>query len=152
MLAAALIFAVASLALYGSLPQEITPSEDRGTIMVALRTPASASLDYTSQQVAKVEKILEPYVASGEVVAVQSLIGLRSTSFALVFVRLAQWEDRERSQQQIAAELQGPVSRIPGAFISLRSSNSLGIRGAGRGVQFAVVGKEYDVLGDLTTT
>jgi len=149
-LAAALIFAVASLALYGSLPQEITPSEDRGTIMVALRTPASASLDYTSQQVAKVEKILEPYVASGEVVAVQSLIGLRSTSFALVFVRLAQWEDRERSQQQIAAELQGPVSRIPGAFISLRSSNSLGIRGAGRGVQFAVVGKEYDVLGDLT--
>lgn len=149
-LASALAFAGASMALYGSLPQEITPSEDRGTIMVALRTPSTASLDYTSRQVASVEKILEPYVASGEVVAVQSLIGLRSTSFALVFVRLAQWENRDRSQQEIAAEIQGPVSRIPGAFISLRASNSLGIRGAGRGVQFAVVGKDYDVLGALT--
>ncbi|MBG6157134.1 hydrophobe/amphiphile efflux-1 (HAE1) family protein [Labrenzia sp. EL_159] len=149
-LASALAFAGASMALYGSLPQEITPSEDRGTIMVALRTPSTASLDYTSRQVASVEKILEPYVTSGEVVAVQSLIGLRSTSFALVFVRLAQWENRDRSQQEIAAEIQGPVSRIPGAFISLRASNSLGIRGAGRGVQFAVVGKDYDVLGALT--
>ncbi|WP_297582746.1 efflux RND transporter permease subunit, partial [Roseibium sp.] len=149
-LASALIFAGASMAIYGTLPQEITPSEDRGTIMVALRTPASASLDYTSSQVDRVEKILEPYVQSGEAVAVQSLIGLSSTSFALVFVRLAPWEDRDRSQQEIAAELQGPLSRIPGAFISLRSPNSLGIRGAGRGVQFAVVGKEYDVLGDLT--
>lgn len=145
----ALAFAGGSLALYGSLPQEITPSEDRGTVMIALRTPSSASLDYTSRQVARVEKILEPLVASGEVVAVQSLIGLRSTSFALVFVRLAPWEERSRSQQEIAAQIQGPVSRIPGAFIALRASNSLGIRGAGRGVQFAVVGKEYDVLGDL---
>ncbi|MET1411278.1 efflux RND transporter permease subunit [Roseibium sp. HPY-6] len=149
-LLAALVFAGGSLALYDYLPQEITPSEDRGTIMIALRTPSSASLEYTSQQVARVEKILEPYVASGEVIAVQSLIGLRSTSFALVFVRLDQWENRARSQQEIAAEFQGPVSQIPGAFISLRASNSLGIRGAGRGVQFAIVGKEYDELGDLT--
>ncbi|MES0880891.1 efflux RND transporter permease subunit [Roseibium sp. SCP14] len=149
-LTAALAFAAASLALYGSLPQEITPSEDRGTIMVALRTPASASLDYTSQQVERVEKILDPYVQSGEAVAVQSIIGFGNTNFGLVFVRLAQWEDRTRSQQEIAAEIQGPLSRIPGALISLRSPNSLGIRGAGRGVQFAVVGKEYDALGDLT--
>ncbi|MEM9632450.1 MAG: efflux RND transporter permease subunit [Pseudomonadota bacterium] len=149
-LAAALVFAAASLALYGSLPQEITPSEDRGTIMVALRTPASASLGYTSQQVERVEKILEPYVQSGEAVAVQSIIGFGNTNFGLVFVRLAQWEERVRSQQEIAAEIQGPLSRIPGALISLRSPNSLGIRGAGRGVQFAVVGKEYDALGELT--
>jgi hydrophobe/amphiphile efflux-1 (HAE1) family protein len=149
-LGAALLFAAASLALYGSLPQEITPSEDRGTIMVALRTPASASLDYTSRQVERVEKILEPYVQSGEAVAVQSIIGFGNTNFGLVFVRLAQWEERARSQQEIAAEIQGPLSRIPGALISLRSPNSLGIRGAGRGVQFAVVGKEYDALGDLT--
>lgn len=149
-LAGALAFAAVSLALYGSLPQEITPSEDRGTIMVALRTPASASLDYTSQQIERVENILEPYVQSGEAVAVQSIIGFGNTNFGLVFVRLAQWEERSRSQQEIAAEIQGPLSRIPGALISLRSPNSLGIRGAGRGVQFAVVGKEYDALGDIT--
>ncbi|WP_298959833.1 efflux RND transporter permease subunit [uncultured Roseibium sp.] len=151
-LAVSLIFAASSLALYGLLPQEITPSEDRGTIMISLRTPTSASLEYTSEQVATVEKILEPYVESGEALAVQSLIGLRSTNFALVFVRLAQWEDRSRTQQQIAAEIRPLVSRIPGAIIALRSPNSLGIRGAGSGVQFAVVGKDFNVLGGLTET
>ena len=147
---AALAFAAGSLALYGSLRQEITPPEDRGTIAVFLRMPASASLDYSSDQVARVEDILAPYVTSGEVVAVQALIGMQATNTALVLVRLAPWENRDRSQQEIAAEIQGPISRIPGALISLRSPNSLGIRGAGRGVQFAVVGKDYDVLGPLT--
>ncbi|MEM7090397.1 MAG: efflux RND transporter permease subunit [Pseudomonadota bacterium] len=151
-LALALGFAGASVALYNLLPQEITPPEDRGTIFVSLRTATSASLQYTSDQVALVEDILEPYIESGEADAVQAMIGRGGSNTAFVIIRLALWEDRVRSQQDIAAELQGKLSPIPGAIIALRGSNSLGIRGAGRGVQFAVVGKDYDVLGDLMTT
>lgn len=151
-LALALGFAGASVALYNLLPQEITPPEDRGTIFVSLRTATSASLQYTSDQVALVEDILEPYIESGEADAVQAMIGRGGANTAFVIIRLALWEDRVRSQQDIAAELQGKLNAIPGAIIALRGSNSLGIRGAGRGVQFAVVGKDYDVLGDLMTT
>ncbi|MEM9127713.1 MAG: efflux RND transporter permease subunit, partial [Pseudomonadota bacterium] len=120
-------------------------------IFVSLRTATSASLQYTSDQVALVEDILEPYIESGEADAVQAMIGRGGSNTAFVIIRLALWEDRVRSQQDIAAELQGKLSAIPGAIIALRGSNSLGIRGAGRGVQFAVVGKDYDVLGDLMT-
>ncbi|MEM9223670.1 MAG: efflux RND transporter permease subunit, partial [Pseudomonadota bacterium] len=147
----ALVFAGVSLSLYAVLPQELTPSEDRGTIIIALRTPASASLEYTSAQAGEVERVLQPLVSAGEVVAVQSMIGLRATNTALIFVRLASWEARERTQQQITAQIAPILRRIPGAIISLRSPNSLGIRGAGRGVQFAVVGRDFEVLGELAT-
>ena len=62
---------------------------------------------------------------------------------------MVQWEDRKRSQAEITAEIRGPLSRIPGALVSLRAPNSLGIRGAGRGLQFAVVGASYKELGQL---
>lgn len=149
-LAAALGFAGASIALYNTLPQEITPPEDRGTIFINLRSASSASLQYTSEQVAQIEEIVQPYLDSGEIDAVQAMIGRGGANSAFVILRLALWEDRVRSQQDIASELQGKLNAIPGAIIALRGSNSLGIRGAGRGVQFAVVGKDYDVLGDLT--
>lgn len=150
-LIAALVFAAAALLLYVYLPQEITPSEDRGMIMVSLRAPASASLAYTNEQVEAVEKILEPLLASGEAVALQSLVGLRGTNAAVVIVRLALWEDRARSQQEIIQSIQAPLSRVPGAVVALRFPNSLGIRGAGRGLQFAVVGTDFERLGDLAT-
>ncbi|MEM9497153.1 MAG: efflux RND transporter permease subunit [Pseudomonadota bacterium] len=149
-IAAALAFAGASLALYSGLPKEITPPEDRGTIFVSLRSASSASLSYTSEQVSIAEALLQPYVDSGEVVAIQSLIGRGGSNSAFVIIRLALWENRSRSQQEITAELQARLGQIAGAVVSLRSPNSLGIRGAGRGVQFAVVGKEYETLGRLT--
>ncbi|MEL7044680.1 MAG: efflux RND transporter permease subunit, partial [Pseudomonadota bacterium] len=147
----ALVFAGLSLALYSFLPKEITPPEDRGIVVISLRAPVSASLDYTSRQVAEVEKTIEPFLQSGEVVALQAFIGRGSSNAAFIIARLALWEDRDRSQQEIAADLQTRLRAIPGAITSLRSPNSLGIRGAGRGIQFAVVGGDYDVLNDITS-
>ncbi|MCP4385670.1 MAG: efflux RND transporter permease subunit [Hyphomicrobiales bacterium] len=146
---AALAFAAAAMVLYTTLPQEITPSEDRGVILISLRTPVTASLEYTNQQVERVEAIVAPLVSSGEALAVQAFI--RGTNGAFVIVRLAPWEDRDRSQEEIIAEIRGPLSQVPGALVAVRSSNSLGIRGAGRGLQFAVVGNNYEQIGDLAT-
>ena len=151
LLVVALGFAATAALLYSLLPQELTPPEDRGTILVVLRAPPSASLDYTGQQVAEVEAVVEPLKAAGEVVAVLSIVGRGRTNTAFVIIRLAPWDERDRSQQEIAAAIQGPLSRIPGALIALRSPNSLGIRGAGSGLQFAVVGNDYERLEELTT-
>ena len=151
LLVVALGFAGTAALLYTVLPQELTPPEDRGTILVVLRAPPSASLEYTGQQVAEVEAIIEPLKESGEVMAVLSIIGRGNTNSAFVIIRLAPWGERDRSQQEIAADIQGPLSRIPGALIAMRSPNSLGIRGAGSGLQFAVVGNDYERLEDLTT-
>ena len=146
----ALGFAVAAMLLYTQLPQELTPPEDRGTVFIQLRTPPSASLDYTGEQVAQIEAIVAPLTETGEVDAVLSVIGFGGKNTAFVIIRMAPWEDRTRSQQEIAAWLQGPLRAVPGALIALRSPNSLRIRGAGSGLQFAVVGNDYERLEDLT--
>ena len=146
----ALGFAVTAMLLYTQLPQELTPPEDRGMIFVQLRTPPSASLDYTGEQVAQIEAIVAPLTETGEVDAVLSIIGFGGKNTAFVIIRLAPWEERTRSQQEIAASLQGPLRAVPGALIALRSPNSLRIRGAGSGLQFAVVGNDYERLEDLT--
>ena len=143
----ATVFAAFAATLYTNLPRELTPKEDRGLIIVVLRTPTSASLEYTSSQANLVEEALAPFVERGVVGAVQSIIGRRGDkSSAFVLARLIQWEDRDMSQAQIIAELQKPLNSIPGALVSLRAPNSLGIRGAGRGIQFAVSGNDYDHL------
>jgi hydrophobic/amphiphilic exporter-1 (mainly G- bacteria), HAE1 family len=56
---------------------------------------------------------------------------------------LAPWGERERSQAEIVAEINGIVSQVVGVDAFAIQPNSLGIRGAGRGLQFAVVGSNY---------
>ena len=58
-LALALVCAIGTFGLYRSLPQEITPDEDRGTIFAVASTPVGASLAYTDEQVRKIREIFE---------------------------------------------------------------------------------------------
>ncbi len=64
----------------------------------------------------------------------------------MVIVSLADWHHRERTQQQIQAELQKKLDSIAGLQISLQGANSLGIRGGGQGLRFAIVGPSYERL------
>ena len=143
---AALAFGVLSAGSYQSLSSELTPSEDRGFFFIVGRAPAGVSPAFTNTQATRMEDVLAPYRESGEVAAVQSLVGLGGAGQAVVIVRLADWNERTRSQQEILAEVNQRLSRIGGLTVFARSGNSLGIRGAGRGLQFAVTGKDFDYL------
>ncbi len=85
---------------------------------------------------------MQPYVDSGEIAAVQTLIRRGGTSSATVIMRLTDWEDHDRRQQEILAELNPRLSTFPGISVFAISPNSLGIRGAGRGLQFALLGND----------
>jgi len=104
------------------------------------------NLDYMTTQVAKAERILADYVKSGEVRNVLSLVGRGGANRAFIIVPLADWSKRKRSQQTIQAELRRRMATIPGVRMVMRSPNSLGIRGAGTGLNFAVVGSDYDKM------
>src|SRR5690606_34514823 len=65
---------------------------------------------------------------------------------------LAPWDERERSQAQIATEITGLMAQVPGVRASVRQGNSLGIRGGGSGLQFAVAGSDYTVLAETAYT
>ena len=69
-----------------------------------------------------------------------------------IIAPLAHWDERTRSQQDIQSELQAKLANIPGVSVTMSSSNSLGIRGGGQGLRFAVAGTDYDRIADAATS
>ncbi|MGE3229795.1 MAG: efflux RND transporter permease subunit [Hyphomicrobium sp.] len=142
-------FAALGWTAYKLLPQEITPSEDRGVIQISLRAQQGANLEYMSRLTVQVENALAALKKDGEITAVLATVGGGGTNSATVVASLADWSERSRSQQEIQAELQKKLTGIPGLSISMRSGNSLGIRGGGQGLRFAIAGPDYDKLADV---
>ncbi|MFD0982466.1 efflux RND transporter permease subunit [Tropicimonas aquimaris] len=142
----AIAFAIVGCGTFTNLSSALTPSEDRGAFFIVGSAPSGASLSFTDAQVSKIEELIEPYVESGEIAAVQSLIGRGGSSGAAVIVRLADWEARDRTAQELLGELNRQLRNVPGISVFAVSPNSLGIRGAGRGLQFALLGKDYTAL------
>ncbi len=145
----ALIFAGAAFLTFGTLRQELTPPEDRASINISVSAPATVSLDFTRTQMQKIEEMVAPYKASGEATSVFSISGFGSnTSSGFIVLTLAPWEERTRSQQQITTEISALLTQVPGVRANIRQGNSLGVRGGGSGLQFALVGDNYQVLAD----
>jgi HAE1 family hydrophobic/amphiphilic exporter-1 len=131
----------------GMLRQELTPPEDRSIISISVNAPNTVSLDFTRTQMQRIEDLVRPYRESGEVTNIFSVSGFGSnTNSGFIGLTLAPWEERERTQQQIATEIQALLVQVPGVRANIRQGNSLGIRGGGSGLQFAVVGDSYETL------
>lgn len=146
---ACLGFGAAGVIALTSLRQEITPSEDRGVVQIRLNAQQGTNLETMSSLTAQVEAIVAPHRESGEVTTVLSQVGGGGTNRASVVAALAPWADRTRSQQLIQNEIQEKLQSIPGVSAFISSSNSLGIRGGGQGLRFAVSGPNYDTLADV---
>jgi hydrophobe/amphiphile efflux-1 (HAE1) family protein len=147
-LAVAMGFALIAASAAGTLSSSITPAEDRGFFLIQARGASDTTVEYLETQIAQVEDILTPYRQSGEVDAVQSIIGVGGGTSAFVIVRLPDWAERDRSQQEIISEVSKQLADVPGVQVSARSTNSLNIRGAGRGLQFAVTGTDVSEMTD----
>jgi hydrophobe/amphiphile efflux-1 (HAE1) family protein len=139
----ALLAAVLSGALYSALDQELLPDEDRGIFYVFATGPDGVGLNYTERQAAQIEAILQPYVESGEIASLFTIVGIYDFNRAFVVARLAPWEERERRQQEIVSEIRGPLSRIPGARAFVQTPNSLNLRDDGGGLEVALIGNDY---------
>ncbi len=145
----ALIFAATAAVLSTTIRQELTPNEDRSLAILRISAPEGVSLDFTSTRLREIEKLIQPMIHSGEVQNTFSLAGSHGTfNQGFMVLTLAPWEQRTRSQQQIVAELRKLVKQVPGVQAYPVQPNSLGIRGAGNGLQFAILGSNYAELND----
>jgi len=143
------LFAAAAYGTFGLIRQELTPLEDRSTVLLRLQAPQGVSLDYTTSQISKIEKLLQPLRDSGEIEGTFASAGQNgSFNTGFMVISLAPWEKRARSQQQIVDQISGLLTNVPGVRAFPIAPNSLGIRGAGNGLQFAIVGTNYAQLGD----
>lgn len=137
-------FAIIAAGAAGSLSSSITPTEDRGFFLVMARGASDTTIDYLDTQVEMIEEILTPYQESGQIAAVQSIVGIGGGTSAFIIVRLPDWNERDFSQEQIVSEISTLLAEVPGVQASARSTNSLNIRGGGQGLQFAVTGTNVD--------
>ncbi|MFK8041654.1 efflux RND transporter permease subunit [Congregibacter sp.] len=143
-LALCLLGAGGAGALYLQLDQELLPSEDRGEINIFARGPDGVGLPYMSRQADRMEDVLLPLVESGEITSLYTVVGRYDPNLVFISAPLAHWNERTRSQQEIAAEIAPILRNLPGAGPRVYSSNSLNLRGAsGGGLKIVLTGNEY---------
>ncbi|WP_422373556.1 efflux RND transporter permease subunit [Hoeflea sp.] len=146
----ALLVAGAALFTAGSIPQELTPPEDRAVALMRISAPQGVSLDYTRARMGEIERLVAPLQESGEVTNVFSIAGTGgSANNGFMVLTLAPWGERVRSQGEIVGQVNGMLQTVPGLRAFAIQPNSLGIRGAGNGLQFAFVGNSYDELAEV---
>jgi multidrug efflux pump len=138
------------------LPSELAPVEDRGVARISLTGPEGASMDYTMQEIAKVDEILRPYLKSGEIDSILTIVnpgwgGSSGVNKANIIVRTPTWGERtsDRSVPDIVNELRPKLSALPGARINISLPSGLG-GGSNSANQIKVVigGNTFEELAD----
>jgi len=97
--------------VYPTMRQELSPLEDRGTILASVTAPDGATLEYTNRYALELEKIGRDYPEFDRIFA---NIGNPMVSQGSVVYRTVDWEDRNRSTLQLAREMQSRISSLPG--------------------------------------
>ncbi|WP_246318790.1 efflux RND transporter permease subunit [Peteryoungia desertarenae] len=143
----AAVFIGAALIAFTQVTRELTPREDRAVLLVRVSAPQGVSLDYTQDQMRRIEEAVLPMRQNGEVESVFSISGFgSSTNSGFMVLSLAPWEERTRSQDEIAGDLRRALMQVPGVQAFPLQPNSLRIRGGGNGLQFALVGTGHERL------
>ena len=137
--------------MFLSLPNELVPPEDRGSISVRIQGPEGAGYDYTHDIMMRLEPILAGYAETGEVesyfISAPGWGGGNSGGNASL--TLTDWSERDRSADEIASELNQALRGLTGAQVNAaaRSGFSRG-GGSGNSVEMVMTGAEYEGMFD----
>ncbi|WP_211099983.1 efflux RND transporter permease subunit [Acuticoccus kandeliae] len=144
-LAASVGVAVAGGFVYQTLPQELTPSEDRGVVFVPLTSPQGSTLSFTDTAARQVEQIAEPLRQSGDVAAIFTFSGsFGRTNRSFVVLRLADWDKRDRDHREIVAAMAPQMRNVTAARGFPVSPAGLGLRGSRTPLRVVVSGPDFD--------
>lgn len=134
--------------LFGQLKSELSPVEDRGIIIAFMLAPEGSTMGYTDRYATQAEHFLNdiPEVQQQFMVVAPGLEAPTPVTRAIGFVSLKPWESRQRSQQQIAAELAPKLFSLPGVLAFPINPPSLGQDFLDPGVQFIVQADTYEEL------
>ncbi|MGH0037973.1 MAG: efflux RND transporter permease subunit [Myxococcota bacterium] len=142
---------VLAVAMLRILPSEYAPKEDRGVFSILLRAPEGASLAYTDRHARELEQILMGEIEDGPVMRTLIRLPARfgstgNVNSARAIVLLDPWDERDESDQEIAARVGAELERLPGVRGIVFTSQSLGIRSEGRPVKLVLGGPDYPQL------
>jgi len=133
---------VLAVFVFRGLQREFLPPEDRGAIVTFVVAPEGASLEYTDGYQRQVEEIIG---SVPEIESYFSIVGgfLGNVNRGIIFARLKDWGDRERSVQEVANEIRPRLFAIPGIFAFASTPPAIGF---GSPVQYVVRNPDFDSL------
>lgn len=125
--------------LYVNLPEELSPTEDRGMIRVMAITPEGATVDFTDRYFTEVEDYLLESLDEGTLVYTISGVAMG----ALAFVTLPDWDIRDETQMQMTSRInEGMKDRALGLRVFASNPQSLGQRGDSKDVEIVIRSNE----------
>ncbi len=136
--------------VFQHLGEELVPEEDRGTLVIRLTGPDGVGLDYTDRQVETVERMLQPLVDDGMITNLYTITGRYDFNRAWIEAPLKDWSLRDETEGEIARRLNPEIRSIPGARGRIQRTNSLSLRNADGGLEFALIGANYDKIFEAT--
>ena len=135
-----------------TLKSELSPLEDRSFFIGLVIAPDGATLNYTERYARNIEEIYKkniPEVDTFFMVVAPGLERPNPVNTALSFVRLKPWEERTRSQVEIAQAIGPKLFMQPGVLAFIINPPSLGQSFRNPPVQFVVQANSYAELDTL---
>ncbi len=140
--------------IFGQLPEELVPTEDRGTAFGVVLAPEGATLEYTDRYMRMIEAQLLPlperyglFTATG-----LGFGGPGRVTNGFVFLNLKPRDQRDRSQQEIVAQMFPRLLGVPGVLAFLVNPPSLGGRFSSSDVEYVLQADSYEELGEAVQT
>ena len=106
--------------LFQTTPKGFVPDEDQGTFFANVSLPPSSSLERTDAVLEEVDNILEDMDIIDSRLAISGfgIISGSGSSYGFLVGKLKPWKDRERTVNQVIAELQKKTASIKEADIA----------------------------------
>lgn len=146
-IALGVLVACASGVLFKVVKSELAPVEDRGVIQGLVTAPDGATVAYTLANMQDIEKF---YADVPEGAISQVTVGFPTVIDGTAILRLKPWDERERSQQEIARELQPRFASLPGVRAFPNNPPSLGQSSRSKPVEFIIMSQaSYPELAKL---
>jgi multidrug efflux pump len=136
--------------LYPMIDKEYAPLEDRGAFFVIADGPEGAGFEKSYEMMERMENVLMPLYQNGEATRVllrvpASFASTNEVNSVRGIVVLSHWSERDRSMQEIMADINRQLVAIPGYRAFTVARRGLG-GGTGKPVEFVLGGGDYDEL------
>jgi multidrug efflux pump len=132
----------AALLLFNSLEREFVPPDDRGFFFTFVVAPEGATVEYTDGYMKQLEAIVS---RTKDVRSYFSVVGFDGPPSAGVLGPLLEdWDKRDRSAEEIIAEVQPQFFGVPGVLAFAINPPAFG--GFSPPVQFVVQNRDFEAL------
>ncbi|WP_084399151.1 efflux RND transporter permease subunit [Henriciella aquimarina] len=135
-LLAGVVFLGAIFVFFTSAERELAPPEDMGYVFVQTKAPQYANIDYTAKFSSQVEDIFHDFPEFKD--SFFSLGGPDGTNVGFGGIILKEWEERERSADDIQAELTGRMAGVTGVYSTAFQPSPLPAGSGGLPVQMVI--------------